>query len=162
MTNQRSWDVMRFRRSMLLFLLICTYVYIYLYIYNTYSLLILKFAGGFPYGLEVGSSPRLNFRRKTEVWTLPQKRSPFKTWWGFASGAPKGQDLQRKVNTMGLENPKGKPTEISEERSLGRMWRWRGGGLTRGRGFFFRVEKWVHRSVVFFWLKPTEASPPGN
>lgn len=65
------------------------YVYIYIYIYDTYSLLILKIAGGFPiwFGSWIFTETQLPQKNRG---TLPQKRSPLKTMVGICLGGPQG------------------------------------------------------------------------
>ena len=124
----------------------CFCLCVHIYIYDTYSLLILKIAGGFPYGLEVGSSPRLNFRRKNEVWTLPQKRSPLKTMVGICLGGPQGSGPPNWLGNRGAWKSQGKT-----QRRYPRKDPWAECGVGE-------VEA-LQEAVGFFGLKPTEASP---
>ena len=78
--------------------------YMYTYIYIIYIVCCYLKAGGFPYGLEVGSSPTQRTSSLPSFGTGPQKRSPSRTWVGFPWGPPK-VSLQTGWETVGLENP---------------------------------------------------------
>lgn len=120
----------------------------YIYIYKTYSLLILKFAGGFPYMVW-----KLDLHRDS---TKPQKN--------------RGLDFAPKKVTFknnGGDLPRGAP-RVRTSKLVGKPWGQRKSqGKTNGdfRGKIpgpnVALERWrpYKRPWVFFGLKPTEASP---
>ena len=126
------------------------YVYIYIYIYDTYSLLILKIAGGFPYGLEVGSS-HTQLPQKNRG-TLPQKRVTFKNNGGDLPRKPPRVSLQTGWETVG-------PTKIPGKTHGDFRGKIPGPNVALERWRPYKRPKMGPQVRRCFGLKPTEASP---